>query len=168
MPPPPANKSPGWPHLQLTRCFAGVLALGVLLPWFSGCESAPGASQAPAAPAEVATKHNPFDAVQKGMTAAQVRALVGDPPVTKPFKSGGRDSEIWSYQYKVSETTRLVPIGTREVPTINPVTGQPGTSEESVMGHETTTLYQDINMLMIGGRIVEINRKPRMERNIIN
>jgi hypothetical protein len=146
----------------------GILALGALLPWFSGCESpsvsGPGPAAAPAMAA--AKKSNPFDAITKGMTVAEVRALVGDPLATKPIRTGGMDGEIWSYQFKVGETVREVSLGTQELPLTNPRTGVTGTTQEPVYSHEFTVSYQDIKMLVIGGLLVEIVRQPRTERKI--
>ena len=133
---------------------------------FSGCASTPAAGAGPVAPAKTTTavQANPLDALKKGMTAQQVRACVGVPDQINPFKSGELPSEVWVYSRVISEEARPMAVGTREVPSFNPMTGVSGTVTEQVIGNEFIKYSEITELLMIDGRLIEWKRKPRVER----
>jgi hypothetical protein len=139
--------------------------LGALLPWLSGCETPPTAGTGPAAPAQ-ATTANPSESLQKGMTAAQVRACLGEPDEIKPLGGGELRSEVWVYRRFVSNVTRPVMVTTEEVPYINPITGQSTTIPEPVISHELISTSMLTELLMIEGRLFEWKHRPRSEQKM--
>jgi len=150
-----------------------VLAAGLMLLGLGGCKSIPepGANRGPAEPtrSQSAARPDPFKRITKGMTAAEVRALVGEPQEIKKHKVEDTEAEVWRYPaVKVDEVVTQVPVGTRDVPSFNPFTGLTTIIKEPIMGEEFTTLYHDIVLLMIGDRVIEIARRPRVERNTVN
>ncbi len=143
----------------------------LLLLFLAGCSGppAPGPASAAVPPAnktKATPKPDPFAAVQKGMTAAEVRSLVGEPKEIKPFKAGDLKSEVWVYQHTIAERTRQVEVGTQDVPVVDSLTGRAGTAKESVMGLEFVTVSETVELLMIEGQVIEIKRKPRLDRTI--
>lgn len=142
-------------------CLALFLAGLALASLAGGCATNPGSGPTARSPL---TRTNPFNALTMGMSAAEVRALVGEPREIKADPGEGSDAQLWRYQHKLDEVVRQVPIGTRELPAINPITGQPIVIVESVMTDEFSTIYQDIDLLMIGDRILDIRRSQRVDR----
>lgn len=145
------------------------LLMAGLLSLLAGCGSAPEPGVRPVeAPQSKATAEpNPFDAVKKGMTASEVRKLVGEPKEIKPFKASDlKNSEVWVYQHKVAERTRLVTVGTREVPVADTMTGKAGVIQESVLGNEYLTVPETVELLMIEGQLIELKRKPKLDRSL--
>ena len=155
------------PWLRTLHRHGGILVLGALLPWFSGCANTPASGAGPAtSPKETNARPNPFEAVKKGMTAEQVRALVGKPEQIKPFKDGELHSEVWVYQRVISEEARMVAVTTQEIPVTNPLTGQTSLVAEPVMSHEFIKVSEITELLMIDGRLIEWKRKPQVDRTI--
>ena len=59
-----------------------------------------------------------------GMSAAQVREVVGEPTrIKKVPRAEGVESEIWYYETKVKVGAHEEPLSTRDVPYVNPKTG---------------------------------------------
>ena len=136
--------------------FRTLSALAVLA--LAGCSavpSGPGAS-------------NPFELLALGMTTDQVRALVGAPHAVRPDPAGGAGDEFWHYRHKRDEVMRQVSIGTRDVPAVNPLTGQDIIIKEPVMGNESTILYLDFELLIIDGRLRSIDLRRHLERTTAN
>jgi hypothetical protein len=114
---------------------------------------------APAAP-------DPFAQLQKGLTAAQVRDLAGEPLEIKPFHADVVASEIWVYRRKLSESEQQVQVGSRAVPLTNPLTGQTENSSEPIFETQTITITETIELLMIESRLTEWKRRQQAEPRI--
>jgi hypothetical protein len=122
------------------------LLLALLL---AGCNTEPAATTGTQPPPDA------FAALQKQMTAAQVRALVGEPVQIKPYKPGDPLGEIWVYQRKVGTHDRQVQIGSREVPATNPLTGQTIMINEPIYEAQVVTDLEIIELLMVESRLAE-------------
>ena len=107
---------------------------------------------------------DPFVVLQKNLSAAQVKALVGEPDEIRPFKADGLPSEVWVYRRKISETVLQVPIGSRNVPATNPITGQAITIIESVYENQLEMVIETVELLLIGQRVIEWKRSRSTER----
>ena len=114
-----------------------------------------GCSTAPVSPPAARVPPDPFAALQKQMSAAQVRALVGAPAEIKPFKAEVPASEIWVYHRKVAQQDREVPIGSQEIPRMNHVTGQMGTANEPIYETQSFAIIETIELLMVEQRLIE-------------
>lgn len=123
----------------------------------AGCESTP-ASDSAMRPSLAA-----FQALHKGQTAAEVRAAVGEPAEIKPFVSTetGLSAEVWIYRRNVPGDERQVPIATRPVPAVNPVTGLPFTVNEPVYETQAATVVETVELLMVDGQLAQ--RKGRRQ-----
>lgn len=120
-----------------------------------GCTSGPGGASLEA---------NPFERLALGMTADQVRTMLGTPRTIRPDPAGAAGDEIWHYRQKRDEMTRQVSIGTRDVPAVNPLTGEDIIIKESVMGNESTILYLDAELKITDGRLMSIHLSRNLER----
>ncbi|HWA25776.1 MAG TPA: hypothetical protein VG734_08955 [Lacunisphaera sp.] len=100
------------------------------------------------------------------MNAGEVQALVGKPQAVSASGADGAEGATWHYLRRVDEVVRKVSLTTREVPAVNPLTGQSIIINEPVMSDEITTLYEDVDVQMAGERVVEISRRQRTERRI--
>lgn len=125
----------------------------------AGCSSGPGGASRDA---------NPFERLALGMTADQVRAQVGAPRTIRPDPAGGLGDEFWHYRHKRDEMMRQVSIGTRDVPAVNPLTGEDIIIKEPVMGNESAILYLDVELRIIDGRLMSIHLHRNLERTTAN
>jgi len=135
--------------------------LGFAVPTFAGCSAPSRWASGKALPP--ITRPSAFDRLTIGMSAEEVHALLGKPHAITPVR---QDGETWHYLRKVDEVVRRVSLTTREVPAVNPITGQSIIIQEPVMSDAFTTLYEDIDLLLAEGRIVEISRRQRIEEKI--
>lgn len=107
---------------------------------------------------------DPFVALQKHMGAMQVKALAGEPDEIRPSRSAGLSSEVWVYRRKISETVVQVPIGSRDVPATNPITGQPISISETIYENQLEIVTETIELLLIEQRVIEWKRSRSTER----
>lgn len=131
----------------------------------AGCTAGPTLSNTPA------VSSNPFTALQKNLTANQVKALIGEPLKIKPFKVPGLEpeglaSEIWVYHRKVAETTGQVALTTKDVPYFDPFTQITRMIKEPVYSTETVTVIEVFELLMIQQQLVEWKTHRETERAI--
>lgn len=162
------------PNAQRTRALkpwmrhSPTLVLTSLLTLLAGCAGTTesGVPSKQSAPASAATEQTPFDTIVVGMTAVEIKALVGAPQEIKPYKPGDLQNEIWVYDHFISEQVRLVSVGTQELPLMNPITGVMGTTKEDIMTEERVRISEIIEMLMVDGRLAAVKRKPKSDRKI--
>lgn len=121
----------------------------------AGCASGPTAASRDA---------NPFARLALGMTVDEVRTLVGAPRSIRPDPAGGAGDEFWHYRRKQDEMSRQVSTGTRDVPAVNPLTGEQIIIQEPVMGNESAILYLDVELKIINGRLMSIHVSRNLER----
>jgi hypothetical protein len=132
--------------------------IALLLPLtFLGCATpAPGPTAAP----------DHFAALEKGLPAAQVIALLGAPAATKPFSTAALNAEVWTYRRKISETVTQVPIRTTDIPYINPRTGQMDTRPEPVYENQHLFVIETVELLIVEQRLIEWKRSRTTETAI--
>jgi hypothetical protein len=106
-----------------------------------------------AAPASAASA---LAALKKGQTATQVKALLGEPASIRPFPASvaGLGAEEWVYRRVLAESERQVPITTREVPAVNPITGLPFTVNEPVYETQAGAVVEVTALLMVEDRLI--------------
>jgi len=108
-----------------------------------------------------------LDALRKGMTATEVRAVLGNPDEIKPFKSPDIGVYVWTYRRVVRGPERQVITGTRDIPAINPITGQSITMQEPIYAQEITYFHETIDLLMQRDALLEWKRTAFAERKTI-
>ncbi len=139
--------------------------------FLAGCStpsgSAPRSAAGPAGGESASAVAAPLSALQKGMTAGEVRAILGEPDEIKPFKSPDIGVNVWTYRRIVRGPERQVITGTRDIPAVNPITGLPITMQEPIYGQEVTFLHETIELLMQGDTLLEWKRKVFEERQTI-
>lgn len=148
---------------QLRLALAGLALLTLL----AACStpSAPPAAPAAAnagAPAGAAPTTNPpadpnspSQKLVKGLTAAEVRARLGEPLEIKTQHAAGIVSEIWVYQRTLPGKPRQVAAEMQEIPFVDPVTGVMRMIKEPVYKTEQTMITEHTELLMIRGLLVE-------------
>lgn len=144
---------------------AAAVVLGLTVLAAGGCRTVNGAAPVRAALPAV-TKPDAFERIVQGMSADEVRNLVGRPHVVTPTQHGEVNAETWLYLRKLDEAVSPIPIGTREIPAINPITGQNIVIEEPILHDGFTTLYEDFSLLLVDGHVVAIKRRQRVEQEI--
>ena len=91
----------------------------------------------------------------KNLTKAQVRELLGAPASTKPIKTGEFEGEIWSYPFRGATEVNVVAVATRDIPAVNPRTGQSITVSEPVYQNQSVEVIDTLHLLLFGERLVE-------------
>jgi hypothetical protein len=145
------------------------LAISGITLLFAGCSSAPvsdarpaGATHAGASTTGVGTRS--YAALQKGMTAEQVRGILGEPAEIKPLKSGEIGAYHWIYRHSFDGGVQPVVTGMQDVPYIDRMTGESRTIQEPLHGQEMTVIHETIELLVFDGQLVEWKRSFADER----
>jgi len=99
-----------------------------------------------------------INAIAQGMTADEVRQLLGKPNRVQSYAAAGKTGEIWTYNLSVTEVVKEVSTGVREIESINPMTNQPMTIREPIMTQKRSQHYSTLELLMIDNHLVE--RRP--------
>lgn len=143
------------------------LTAAALLAVLSGCANTPttsdSQSEIPAAAAAVAVPSGKEAGLQKGMTAEEVKAVMGDPAEIKPLKSPTGKAEIWIYHRSTRGSERQIQVGTKSTPitSVNSSTGTTNvmqTIDEPIFKDQVEIIDETINLLMFDGRFMQLNR----------
>lgn len=158
-------------HLRVDRCgFAsGLLRFAPALPLAAallaaGCASPSASNSANAAPEAAPASSPAAPELKKGMTAAELKAVLGEPKEVRPFVVNDVASEVWVFERRVPGKTRQVVARMREVPYVDPITGVMRMIQEPVHENETTTLIEVTEVLMFSGVVAEWKRALDAER----
>lgn len=103
------------------RCAPASLALFALL---AGCATAPAPEPSAAGPVPTASAERPERALLKGMTAAQIKRIMGDPAEIHPQSVPKGKVEVWVYHRSTMGPTQQVQIGVKTI--TDQVTGSDG------------------------------------------
>ncbi len=148
---------------------ATLLASSVLL---AGCASPPASPPAvvPSSPeTDAATPPidptNPFRQLQKGLTAARVIALLGEPADKQTVAREGIEVEIWTYTRSITGPKRQVAASMREVPYVHPITGVMSMVQEPVYELESTYITETTELLLHAGILLEWKQQRTSERD---
>ncbi len=127
-------------------------ALLLLAALVSGCSS----PTTPTPPPSARSPSDPFRSLKEGMAIAEVRALLGEPADIRslPPQVDALPAEIWIYHRVAAENEKQVPIGTRELPLMNPITGQMGTTLEPIYETQKLAVKETIELLIVNQRFV--------------
>jgi hypothetical protein len=98
------------------------------------------------------------NAIAKGMTADEVRALLGAPERVEPYSSAGATAKVWIYTLAVETKFHQVSTGMQEIPSYDPITGAATVIREPIMANRRVKRYTTLELLMVDDRLVE--RRP--------
>ena len=125
----------------------------------AGCATSASKSVTAAATADSQLAASPAGAaaakLQKNLSAAEVRAALGVPASVKPIVVGEAKGENWSYPFTASVATHMVPVGTKDLPAVNPITGQSITRPEIIYQNQDTQIVDTLHLLLFDGRLIE-------------
>jgi hypothetical protein len=126
----------------------------------SGAQKVPSPSLGTRLPrdAEMLIPAAKVNAIARGMSADEVRALLGTPEHVQPYGSRGGNAKIWIYNLAVQRTFHQVSSGIREVPAFDPITGASIVVREPIMTNRRVKRYTTLELLMIDDRLME--RRP--------
>jgi len=145
-----------------SRCRALVpFALVTLL---SACATAPapdqtGAAPPAAGPAAAAAADQPEQKLVIGMTADQVRQIMGEPAKVVPRPVPKGTAEVWVYERRIIGPTQQIQVGVH--PTVVTETGADGVSRQRVLSEEPIyrqahiKTVETIQVVMVNGRFLE-------------
>jgi len=104
------------------------------------------------------------------MTAAEVKAIMGQPADIKPIETPIGTAERWVYRRSTRGAARQVQVGTNstQVSSINSSTGSTNvmqTIDEPIYKMQTQVFDETINLLVYDGKFMKMNRvvEVRME-----
>jgi hypothetical protein len=138
------------------RCVFAPLALIAVL---AGCATAPAPGPSAAGPAPRAAAEGPEHTLLKGMTAAQVRQIMGDPAEIHPQPVPKGKVEVWVYRRSTVGPTRQVQIGTKAI--TDQVMGADGVTrtrtlaQDPVFRQEHQLITETIQLLMFDDLYLE-------------
>lgn len=124
----------------------------------AGCATAPSAgspASAPAAKSDQDERRAAVAKLKKGMTAAQVRALLGAPDQVVPQQTAVGAVDAWIYRTKYTAGSRHIQTGSESYVRPNPLTGANETVVEPIMGVENTYVTEEHVLVMRKGRLFE-------------
>ncbi len=108
----PPFQCSAWIMRQCRRALASV----TLIALFAGCTNAPAPSTpAAAGPAAAAADDHPEQTLKKGMTAEQVRRIMGAPAEINPRPATAGRAEVWVYNRTIIGPPRQVQVGSNPI-----------------------------------------------------
>ncbi|HUL54190.1 MAG TPA: hypothetical protein VLT83_12340 [Opitutaceae bacterium] len=141
-----------------------------LVALLAGCASAP-APTAPAAagPASTAAAarlpSGPEATLQKGMTAAMVKRIMGEPGEVRPMNSPAGKAETWVYHRTTRGPMQQIVVGSRPIDMAGIGTDAQahvmGRVEEPIIRQETPVIEETINLLMFDDQFIEQSKSVR-------
>ncbi len=146
-------------------------AVIALLAACSSTSTAP-AGRAPPTPAlgTAGPPVGPEGSLEKGMTAATVRRVMGAPAEVRPMASPTGRAEVWLYHRTTPGATRQVQVGSRTIPIVtttdtNGLTRVVQSIEEPIFQQEYEYFDEEVRLLMFNDQFVELKRafKRRLE-----
>jgi len=157
----------------------------VLILFLVGSSASPGRSAAaatPPLPAPAATARTPVPVkpavgaiwklkqlpLEKGMAAADVRRLLGEPDTIKTGSSAQGKGEVWIYRHPVDIVTREFPDGTRPVSRFDPMNGKMVIEDEIVYRQELHQVFDTVILLLIEDRLTEWRRTSQVAKESLN
>jgi hypothetical protein len=152
--------------------FHPALIPAALLAFLAGCTSTPASSMANNAgpgPTATAVGNEPEHVLQKGMTAAEVKRLMGEPAEIKPMTAPTGTAEVWIYHHTTYGPMEQIQVGTRSTSTtMKGADGQDHvvqTVEEPVYRHKVQIVEETTRLLMFDGILIEQHQavQKRME-----
>jgi hypothetical protein len=153
--------------MKCTSYLTAFGAFGALV--LAGCQSAsstdaPAASANAPAPDVVLIPASKINALAIGMSAAQVRQLLGQPERVTTQEAVGPGAELWTYRIGRTQRAAMATTGMQDVPGVDPFTGQTTTHKEAVYRMEHTTIYDTLQLLMLDGLLSAQKRARETER----
>lgn len=142
------------------RTVAMVMSASIL----GSCSSSSNSPASPT-PTRAATEPNPFARIKKGMTAAEVREILGAPASVEPGPNQELKSEIWVYNRPVQSTTTQAATTVRQVDAVDPISGQNITVPEPVYQTVVVRISETAQLLMIDGKLIEWKTTREAFRN---
>jgi len=125
-----------------------LLPLAMLLA--AGCETLPDT--------ERPNLTEPF-VVQRGTTAEEIIAVLGEPDIRKPVNEYSVDTEIWVYQRVMGGDTEMIITGTEERPIYDPIRRQVFMVEFPVYQPSVTANIEVTEILMFKGQVYSWERR---------
>jgi hypothetical protein len=140
--------------------------IAALIALLAGCASTPTSSPVAgdrsAANSTMNAPGDPESALQKGMTAEAVKAIMGEPSEIKPMKSPAGLAEIWIYHRKIQGNVQQVMVGMKSTPiTSISSTGQTSiiqSIDEPILRQQTEIIEETVNLLIFEGKYIEQTR----------
>lgn len=102
-----------------------------------------------------------------GMSSADVLLRLGEPSRVKEREIDGNLLEVWAYDYTRQNYVELRQTGTREVPYIDPITGQMRMVPEPELMPEITRIIDTIEIFFDQERVVTWDQRRKQSRDLI-
>jgi hypothetical protein len=107
--------------------------------------------------------------IARGMSADEIRRIIGEPKTIKKIKSEELNAEKWTYRRKLRTETTQEPVRTESQPAfvgmgMGDASGL-GTINVSVYRLRHTTFYQVTALLMVDGTMIEARQWVETEVN---
>ena len=137
-----------------------------------GCAQMPtlsGLGNAASTPTVAAVSNGPEQNLKKGMTAEEVKRIMGPPAEIKPMASPTGKAEVWVYHRTSSTPIQQVQVGTRST-SVSPLLGAGSVASSQsidvpVFADEVEITDETIRLLMFDDKLIEqkISTQKRLE-----
>lgn len=153
------------------RVFFRFVAVVMAVAFLNGCSSPPagdgtGASTKSAGRGPSKSEHErKLQSLEKGMTAEQVRSVLGEPQKIGPMESPSGQAEVWTYRTSYVGRLRQVQTGSTTYSRPNPITGVEETVSEPVYSTEQEFVEETIELLIFDGKLIEWKKRRAADRD---
>lgn len=140
--------------------FRRALAALALIALFAGCTNAPPASApAVAGPTAAAADDHPERTLKKGMTAEQVRRIMGAPAEITPRPSTAGRAEVWVYRRTTIGAPQQLQVGTKPISVMvqdaDGIYRSRVIQEEPIYRQAHDRITETVHLLMFDGQLLE-------------
>jgi hypothetical protein len=141
------------------RCALAPLALIAVLAGCVNPPSAPAPATAGTGPTAAVVGDHPEQALKKGMTADQVRQIMGAPAEIKPKPAPTGNAEVWVYRRTVLGPPQQVQVGTKPISVVakdaDGIYRSRVVQEEPIYRQVHDRITETVLLLMFDGQLVE-------------
>lgn len=106
--------------------------------------------------------------LKKGMSAEDVILLLGEPTAKRPMEPLDLNLEVWTYQRKMISSLKMVQTGEKEVPYVNPISGESTVIYEPILNPETTEIHETTELMFGDGHLVAWKRYQESDIEYMN
>ncbi len=103
-----------------------------------------------------------------GLRRSEIKTILGRPTAVRPMESGDGKAEVWVYDRPVKTAVRPVSTGMRDVPWVDPITGEMRMLQEPIIEYETESRRVELRLLMFHGHLINWAEIPLGTRRQIN
>lgn len=140
-------------QLLKNRARVGGVSVLVLSLWLAACRQTPASPGADVAPSAGEAEES-APVVAKGMTAAEVKARLGEPLEITPIEDPAATVEQWTYRLRNEKFERMSPTRVRATPAVDPYSGNSLTVIDPEFDQEFQIIVRTFRLYLVNGVLI--------------